>query len=500
MRFWHVFPFVNPLEEWRQVPEQAPDEASRKPRRYRTARLVVPAIAFALTLWGADTPEIADPELPAPIRDAALVLEELDEDDADGALALSIARDAARIAASDVAPEPAEPVAEAVDPADDTADDPRRRVVFVRRGDTLMDILLQVGLPRAEAHEAISSIARVFDPRALKPGQEITFTFAGGDDGANLVAAALSPTPEREFHIARGADGRFSAFKLDKTLSVELVRATGVVRTSLFEAGQAAGLPIGVLSELIRAFSYDVDFQREVQPGDSFDVVFERYRDDEGRLAKDGAIVIGALTLSGKTLRVWRHVARDGFADFYNERGESVRKALLKTPIDGAKLTSRFGARAHPILGYTAKHKGVDFGAADGTPIQAAGDGAIEAQGSHGGYGNYVRIRHNSEYSTAYAHLSRFASGLREGSRVRQGQVIGYVGSTGRSTGPHLHYEVVRRGTQINPMGVQLPSGRRLEGVDLIEFRQARARFEETLAALPPAEGRLAALGEKPAR
>jgi murein DD-endopeptidase MepM/ murein hydrolase activator NlpD len=255
--------------------------------------------------------------------------------------------------------------------------------------------------------------------------------------------------------VTRGADGKFNAFKLDKTLTRELARGVGTVKTSLFEAGQQAGLPIGVLSELIRAFSFDVDFQREVQPGDSFDVVFERFRDEDGKPVKDGAVVFAALTLSGKTQRLWRHVGRDGFADFYNDKGESVRKALLKTPIDGAKLTSRFGARAHPILGYTAKHKGADFGAATGTPIQAAGDGVVETAGEQGGYGNYVRLRHNAEFATAYGHMSRIA--VKPGTRVRQGQVIGYVGMTGLATGPHVHYEYRVNGVHKNPATVTMP-------------------------------------------
>ncbi|MFM8991188.1 MAG: M23 family metallopeptidase, partial [Alphaproteobacteria bacterium] len=179
---------------------------------------------------------------------------------------------------------------------------------------------------------------------------------------------------------------------------------------------------------------------------------------------------------------LYRHVDRDGHVDFFNEKGESVRKALLKTPIDGARLTSGFGNRTHPILGYSAFHKGVDFGAPTGTPIQAAGDGVVEKKGWFGGYGNYVRLKHNSEFATAYGHMSRFAPGIAEGSRVRQGQVIGYVGSTGMSTGPHLHYEILKRGAQVNPTGVKFPTGRKLEGVDLVNFRHAKARVDQSFA------------------
>lgn len=354
------------------------------------------------------------------------------------------------------------------------------RVVAVRRGDTLMDILLSVGVSRAEAHEAVSALSSVFDPRALKPGQEITFTFAPGD-GQPLVGAWLAARADRDVGLTREPGGKFVAQQRDKMLTLEPVRATGMVSTSLYEAGLAAGVPIQIMAELIRAFSFDVDFQREIQPGDAFEILFERFRGEDGRITKEGALRYATLLLSGRRMAIYRYADREGTIDYYNEKGESVRKALLKTPIDGARLTSGFGSRMHPILGYSAFHKGVDFGAATGTPIQAAGDGVVEMKGWFGGYGNYVRIRHNGEYSTAYAHLSRFAPGIADGTRVRQGQIIGYVGSTGRSTGPHLHYEVMRRGAQINPMGVKFPTGRRLEGVDLLQFKHARVEIDRWL-------------------
>lgn len=368
------------------------------------------------------------------------------------------------------------------------------RIVAVRRGDTLMDILLSLGLARAEAHEAVSALAAVFDPRGLRPGQEITFSFAGGDSGA-LVGAWLAARADRDVGLTREPGGRFTAHQRDRALSLEAIRAAGMVRTSLYEAGLATGVPIQVMVEMIRVFSFDVDFQRDIQPGDAFEVLFERFRDETGRVAKDGAVRYASLLLSGRRLAVYRHVDRDGNVDYYNEKGESVRKALLKTPIDGARLTSGFGSRMHPILGYSAFHKGVDFGAVSGTPIQAAGDGTVEMKGWFGGYGNYVRLRHNSEYATAYAHMSRYAAGITEGGRVRQGQIIGYVGTTGRSTGAHLHYEVLRRGAQINPMGVKFPTGRKLEGADFVAFKHtrveadhalARAEMPTQLVALPP--------------
>ena len=395
-------------------------------------------------------------------------------------VAPSLDPEAAQPGSADAAREPA---FLAEDPLAHPALHPQR-VVAVRRGDTLMDILLGLGLPRAEAHEAVSALSSVYDVRGLRPGQEITFTFAPGlpGEGQPLLGAWMSARADRDVGLARNDRGRFVAHQHDKQLALQPTRATAQVSSSLYEAGLSAGIPAQVMVDMIRAFSFDVDFQREIQPGDAFEIFFDRFVDADGKVAKTGEIRFASLLLSGRRLSLYRHVDRDGQSDFFNEKGESVRKALLKTPIDGARLTSGFGNRSHPILGYSAFHKGVDFGAPSGTPIQAAGDGVIEKKGWFGGYGNYVRLKHNSEFATAYAHMSRFAAGISEGSRVRQGQVIGYVGSTGMSTGPHLHYEILKRGAQVNPMGVKFPTGRKLEGVDLVNFRHAKARIDQAFA------------------
>ena len=192
------------------------------------------------------------------------------------------------------------------------------------------------------------------------------------------------------------------------------------------------------------------------------------------------------MTLSGTEVSLYRYkTPDDGFTDYYTATGQSVRKTLMRTPIDGARLTSRFGKRRHPILGYTKMHRGVDFGARRGTPIMAAGNGVVEMAGRNGAYGNYVRIRHNTEYKTAYAHMKGFAKGIRKGKRVKQGQVIGYVGSTGRSTSPHLHYEVHKKGRQINPLSVKLPAGRKLKGKILANFKTFTGKVDKAVAALP---------------
>jgi len=256
------------------------------------------------------------------------------------------------------------------------------------------------------------------------------------------------------------------------------VSAEGTIENNLSSAAKDAGLPMPVLLEMIRIFSFDVDFQRELQPGDSFEVLYEALFEEDGRLAKTESVLYASLTLSGRRLDMYGFTPKSGADGFFDPEGQSVRKTLMRTPVDGARLSSRFGMRRHPIQGYSRMHQGIDFAAPRGTPIYAAGDGVIESAGRNGGYGKYVRIRHNSTYKTAYAHMSRIAKRARRGKRVRQGQVIGFVGSTGRSTGSHLHYEVLRQGRQVNPLKIKLPSGEKLEGKRLKSFHARREQID----------------------
>ena len=387
-------------------------------------------------------------------------------------------------------------VAPFAEPAPDAATEPLARAAYtrtvtLRAGDSLATLLARAHVPRDDAHAALSSLKGVFDPRSLKGVQsvDVAFSVAPGEDFATPRFEGLSFAPDysRRIDIARTDASGFAATDIRPELTPVLLRASGTIDSSLYLAGRAAGVPASVLAELIRAYSYDVDFQREVQAGDSFEVVFESVRNEEGAAVHAGAIRFAAMTLSGARKTVWRHVMADGHADYFNDKGESVKKALLKTPIDGAKLSSGFGKRMHPILGYTAMHRGVDFAAPLGTPIYAAGDGTIAVAEFNGAYGKYVRIRHNGQYATAYAHLSRFGKNVAVGKRVRQGDVIGYVGSTGRSTGPHLHYEILVAGQQTNPFKVKMPAGPKLEGRDLARFLKDKVATERHIADAEPA-------------
>jgi len=359
-----------------------------------------------------------------------------------------------------------------------------RRVVRVGSGDTLLAVMARAGVPRGEAHALVAALEEVYDPRDLQVGQEITLVLAHAGYGARLTGLELMPDVERHVVITSGAGGGFVAEEAANALETRLVAAGGRIEGSLAASTGASGVPYRVLDPLIRAFSYSVDFQRDIQPGDAFEILFERDFHPDGEIARDGGVVYARLNLGERDLAVYRFETGDGAVDYYDRDGQSVRRALLRTPVDGARLSSGYGMRRHPILGYSRMHQGVDFAAAAGTPIFAAGDGVVEVIGHNGGYGNYVRIRHNRTMSTAYGHMRRFASGLAQGSRVRQGDVIGYVGSTGLSTGPHLHYEVHVNGTQVNPLSVDLPVGRILEGAELVAFREAVAERDRRYAAL----------------
>ena len=357
-----------------------------------------------------------------------------------------------------------------------------KRVIEVRRGDTLFGLLTKAGLSDTEAQAASHSLTDVFSPSDLKVGQEITLNFATGagpaDDSDNkLVALTLQPSVERDVKLTRAADGQFVAAAFDKPLTERVDRAAGQIDISLFEAARESGVPVGLIGEIIKAYSYDVDFQRDIHEGDSFEVMYERFDNDKGDFAKAGRLLYASLSIGGKPMPIY-YFERDGDGEYFTGDGVAVRKSLLKTPIDGARITSGFGMRINPILGYSAMHQGIDFGAPSGTPIFAAGNGVIEEMGWKNGYGKWVKIRHNGTYETGYAHTSRFASGLKKGSKVKQGQVIAYVGSTGNSTGPHLHFEIMVNGEHVNPSTVKTVASDKLNGKALKDFKAQVAAIQ----------------------
>lgn len=336
------------------------------------------------------------------------------------------------------------------------------------RGETLSDLLIDMGASPAEAHRALQPIfdAEYIDPRRVRPGLTATLTLEAGEGAespAHLIAVNLRSESDASFISTARADGSFDATRLQARLTPAPLRVAGEVTTSLYEAALQQGAGDQQVVDFAKIFAYDVDFQRQIHPGDKFEIVYESMVDERGRPVRLGDVIYASLDGHALTREFYFHVpSDDGVSDYFDTNGDSATKFLMKTPINGARLSSRFGTRRHPISGYTRMHKGTDFAAPTGTPVYAAGTGTVERASRYGGYGNYVRIRHANGYQTAYAHLSRYGPGIRSGRAVRQGDVIGYVGSTGASTGPHLHYEVLINGSQVDAMSLNFPTGRKL--------------------------------------
>ncbi len=367
--------------------------------------------------------------------------------------------------------------------------------VALASGETLMEVLEHAGVDRIDAYHAVAAMTSYYSPRKLRAGQEISLTFMEMPDGMTgeesgtpakyLTSISLEPDIERAIEVTRNDDGSFGGRETIREFTEGFVRASGTISNSLFLDAEQAGIPPQIIIEMIRMYSYSVDFQREIQPGDKFEVYFSRKFDELQRPVKEGDVLHASLTVGGKTHKLWRFDPGDGVWDYFDESGQSMKKFLMKTPIDGARLSSGFGLRRHPILGYSKMHAGVDFAAPTGTPIYAAGDGTVTRANRFSSFGNYVSIRHANGYETAYAHLNGFARGIKAGTRVRQGQVIAYVGTTGRSTGPHLHYEVHVNGKKMNPLALKVPTGRKLEGKQLAAFKELRGNIATQMAEAP---------------
>lgn len=366
-----------------------------------------------------------------------------------------------------------------------------QKLVKVGKGDTLMDLLVRNAVPRDQAVKAISAMRKVYDPRDLNPGHHVTVFFHKDPSIADpqFVGLRIEQDNVNSLLVKQAEDGSFRVNQEAKSVHREMKGFKGKINDSLFVDAKAGGVPDAVILDFIKLFSVGVDFQREVQTGDSFEIMYEQYITDDGTVVPNkGNIVYAKMGLSDRVMPLYRYEEADGSVEYFDNAGQSVKKPLMKTPVDGARISSGFGFRIHPVLGYNKMHKGIDFAAPRGTPIYAAGDGVIERAGPFSSYGNYVEIRHRAGLETAYGHMNAVKAGIRAGTRVKQGQVIGYVGSTGRATGPHLHYEILINHVQVNPATVKLAGGNALSGKDLKSFKSLVAKRDgEFAAALRPA-------------
>ena len=358
------------------------------------------------------------------------------------------------------------------------------RQVVLRAGESFADMLNDADISEADAAAVMGSLSKVYDLRHLKAGQEVNLAFIRRGADETLQGVDFQPELTKEVTIVRLADGAFQGKLKNTPIERQRMASRVEIRSSLYEAGARENIPNNIMAALIRVYSHSVDFQRDIHAGDRFEVLYDQPKAKDGTPVGEGTIIYAALEIGGKVKPLYRVTFGDGTVDYFDASGQSIRRALLKTPVDGAHVTSTYGMRMHPLLGYSKMHKGTDFGAAPGTPIFAAGSGVIEEAGFHGAYGRFIKIRHNGRIETAYAHMSRLARNSYQGARVNQGDVIGFVGTSGRSTGPHLHFEVIVDRQQVNPMSVNLPTGRVLEGQAMAQFKQGESKIRQEFSTL----------------
>lgn len=395
------------------------------------------------------------------------------------------------------------------------------RTLTVDHGDTIVSMLQDAGVSKMDAAAVVAAMKPLISAKSIRSGQTFKATF--GTPGAaaaptapqtqnmqtaktdqddedssptrRLLSLSFAPSIDRQINVHLAPEEGYFAENVQRKLEAHYQHAGATIDSSLYLAAMQAGIPANLVVEIIRMFSYEIDFQRDVHQGDEFEVFFNRYFTPEGQPAKAGDILAASMTLSGKKHLLYRFEASDGSVEYFDVNGQSAKAMLMKTPVDGARISSGFGQRLHPILGYTRMHKGIDFAVPSGTPVMAAGSGTVMFAGPSGEYGNLVVINHGNNYATAYGHLSRFAADLHKGAHVQQGDVVAFSGMTGLATGPHLHYEIRMNNSQVNPATVKVASGRKLEGEDLRAFVTERAHIEQLVAGLP-IQHRLAQAGD----
>ena len=351
----------------------------------------------------------------------------------------------------------------------------------VKNNDTIESILRKFSVKQNEINFIVEKIKKN-KLSGITPDQKMKFVLKRTKDKKEMEVLKINyPLSKTTFVNIDKRRNKIEITKNVTQLFKKDIAVVGSITNNLYSSAVSAGMEPNIIIEFARIFGFEVDFQRDIRKGDKFIVMYERYVDDRQKKIKTGKILYAYLNVNNQKIKLYRFGKKSNY-DFYDEKGKSIRKALMKTPINGARLSSPFGNRKHPILGFTKHHNGTDFAAPTGTPIMASGNGTVIKAGWCGNGGNCVRIRHNSSYTTGYGHLSKFAT--KTGRRVRQGQIIGYVGNTGMSTGPHLHYTVKYNGKFINSQKLKLPSGKILKGEERKLFEIERIKLDVKLAEL----------------
>ena len=367
--------------------------------------------------------------------------------------------------------------------------DEHKSVVTVASGDTLSSLLLNQGFTNADVLKIAGVLKSDADITSLRADND-KIEFVRPDSDSPVSKIVIIPSPWRRIELTCGDSGQWNCENIEIERDTRAVYRTGEILDgdSFYLAGSRAGIPDGILAEVYDLLAFEMDFERDVRAGQHFSVLYEENFSNDKKVDNGRVLAVQFAALRGN-VQMYRFRKSDGKTGYYDENGNGAIKSLKRTPINNAKITSSFSrSRKHPVLGYTRAHKGVDFRASTGTPIPAAGAGRVVARGYNSGHGNYVKIRHNSSFETLYAHMSRFAKGVVVGTNVKQGQTIGYVGSTGLSTGPHLHYEIIKDGKHVNPMTVKLPAISNLGRADkekFLEYKRVLDAGIEQLAKHP---------------
>ena len=354
----------------------------------------------------------------------------------------------------------------ATTPIDKSITNLNEEIVTVKKGQTFLEILDNF-IFKFDKFEIINLVNNKFDLKSLKVNQKISF-FSDEDQIIQKIIIDLDFKTKLIVNLSKNLE----VTKKELNTQTDIESKEYIITNSLYADGVNSNVPNEVLVRLIQLFSFDLDFQRDIKKNTAVSISYEKTYVENASEFSIGDIDYAKIEIGKNNLEYFKFLTDEGFIDYFNREGKNVKKSILKTPLDGARLSSNFGMRKHPISGFNKMHKGIDFAAPIGTPIYAGGNGIVEYVGTNGGYGKYIRIRHNNEYKTAYAHLNSYKKGISKGVRVNQGEVIGYVGSTGRSTGPHLHYEIIYQNKQINPLTLKLPSGKILNGEELKRFEK----------------------------
>jgi len=355
--------------------------------------------------------------------------------------------------------------------------------VKILPGETFEAAVRRVGVAPAEAHRVVATLAQAMDTVNIKAGMAFNAAIARPRDqrgAVRLIGLSMTTGPATTITLSHTFDGALRLREMEEKIHDDTHVAEGSMKGSLYESAEAAGATPTIIAQVGKLFSHKLDFSRDIHPGDEFKMVFDRKVTDSGRTVDTGDLLYAEIGAKGQVTRFYRYQATDGQPEYFDETGKNIKGMLLRTPVDGARITSGFGMRMHPLLGYTRMHQGIDFGVPIGTPVYAAGDGVVEEARWAGGYGRWMKLKHAGGWETGYGHLSGWA--VHAGAHVHQGEVIAYSGSTGESTGPHLHYEVIKNGQKINPKGANAPSGTILAGRDLNGFKAERAHIDSLIA------------------